>query len=126
MQVGQQSDDVVAPEGRLVGLLTLGLGAGSAVFIGGVHGGLDIQLRAGVAGGQPQCGIAQRHHHVLLRVGLVGDGADGGDGVGFAHSAHIHTGDGDVVQNFLAVGVAGDVDDENGDEGENQNQRGGA
>ena len=126
MQVGQQPDDVVAPEGRLVGLLTLGLGAGSAVFIGGVYGGLDIQLCAGVTGGQPQCGIAQRHHHVLLRVGLAGDGTDGSDGVGFTHPAHIHTGNGDVVQNFLAVGVTGDVDDENGDEGENQNQRGGA
>ena len=36
------------------------------------------------------------------------------------------TGDGDVVQDFLAVGVAGDVDDENGNQGNDQNQRGGA
>ena len=52
MQVGQQPDDVVAPEGRLIGFLTLGLGAGSAVGIGGVDGGLCVQLRAGIAGGQ--------------------------------------------------------------------------
>ena len=52
VQVGQQPDDVVAPEGRLIGFLTLGLGAGSAVGIGGVDGGLYVQLRAGIAGGQ--------------------------------------------------------------------------
>lgn len=41
-------------------------------------------------------------------------------------TAHVHTGDGDIVQNFFAVGVARDVDDENGNQGNDQNQRGGA
>ena len=114
---------MVAPQGCFVGFLLLRLGAGAAVVVSGVHGCLYVQLRAGFIGRQTDFGIAQSDNHVLLGIGLVGDLPHGGDGVGFAHAADIYAGNGDVVQNLAAVGVAGGADTEDNDDGNDHHQR---
>ena len=121
IQIGEQGDDVLLGLGSGVNLIPLRLGAGAAVFIGGVDGGLHVQLCIGVLGRQAKLGAGQIDDHILTAIGLVGGLLHGADGFILGHAAHVDISQEHIVQDPVVIGIGG-AGHEDGDDHHDQHQ----
>ena len=107
IQIGEQSNGVVACERISLSLFVLLLGAGTAIVVSCLHGSSYIQLGTGILGREFQNGIGKIYDHVFHGIGHVGSPVDGSGGFLGSHAAHIDAGYGHIVQNqsVILVGI---------------------